>query len=162
MSNLKSGDNPDRTSKDDFSTVALFCGNSGGAKSNPPNITCTFCIQNHTSSKCNMITDVNSRKAILKSKGKCFVCLRSCHKASECKSTNKCYKCASRHHVSICDFHFLREKKTDEGKEDPNHTTMLALNKEDRVLLQTATAVVFNRENSNKKKNVRILFDKGS
>ena len=39
---------------------------------------------------------------------------------------------------------------------------MLALNKEDGVLLQAATAVVFNRENSNKKKNVRVLFDKGS
>ena len=39
---------------------------------------------------------------------------------------------------------------------------MLALNKEYGVLLQTATAVVFNRENSNKKKNARILFNKGS
>ena len=37
-----------------------------------------------------------------------------------------------------------------------------ALNKEDDVLLQTATGVVFNRENSNKKKNVTILFDKAS
>ena len=39
---------------------------------------------------------------------------------------------------------------------------VLALNKEDGLLLQTATTVVFNRENSNKKKNARILFDKGS
>ena len=39
---------------------------------------------------------------------------------------------------------------------------MLALNKEDVVLLETATALVFNRENSNKKKIVRILFDKRS
>ena len=110
MSNLKSGHKPDRTSKDDFSAAALFSGKSGGAKSNPHNITCTFCKQDHTSSKCNMIAGVNSQKAILKSKGK-----------------------------------FL-----------------LALNKEDGVLLQTATAIVFNRENSNKKKNVRILFNKGS
>ena len=96
-----------------------------------------------------MIPYVNSRKAILKSKGKCFVCLQSGHKASECKSTNKRYKCGSRHHLSICDFHFIREKKTDEDKQDPNHITMLALNKEDGVLLQTVIAVVFNRENSN-------------
>ena len=75
MSNLKSGDKPDRTSKDDFSAAALFSGNSGGAKSNPHNITCTYCKQDHTSSKCNMITGVNSQKAILKSKGKFFVCL---------------------------------------------------------------------------------------
>ena len=72
-SNLKSGNKPDRTSKDDFLAAALFSGNSGGAKSNPHNITCIFCKQDHTSSKCNMITGVNSRKAILKSKGKCFV-----------------------------------------------------------------------------------------
>ena len=39
---------------------------------------------------------------------------------------------------------------------------MLALNKENSVLLQTVTAVVSNTENSHKKKNVRILFDKGS
>ena len=64
--------------------------------------------------KINILTDVNSRKAILKSKGKSFVCLRSGHQASECKSTNKCYKCGSRRHLSICDFHFIPEKKTDE------------------------------------------------
>ena len=45
MSNLKSGDKPDRTSKDNFSAAALFSGNSGGAKFNPDNITCTFCKQ---------------------------------------------------------------------------------------------------------------------
>ena len=41
-STLKSGDKPDRTSKDDFSAAALFSGNSGGAKSNPHNITLYF------------------------------------------------------------------------------------------------------------------------
>ena len=143
MSNLKSGDNEIEQARMILQqhAAALFSGNSGGAKSNPHNITSTFCKQNYTSSKCNMITYVNSRKAILKSKGKCF--------ASECKSTNKRYKCGSRHHLSICDFHFIREKKTDEDKQDPNHITMLALNKEDGVLLQTVIAVVFNRENSN-------------
>ena len=28
--------------------------------------------------------------------------------------TNKRYKCGSRHHLSICDFHFMCEEKTDE------------------------------------------------
>ena len=67
------------------------------------------------------------------------------------------------YHLFICEFHFIPEKKkTDKDKQDPNHTTMLALKKEDGILLQTATGVVFSRENSNKKKNVRILFNKGS
>ena len=39
---------------------------------------------------------------------------------------------------------------------------MLVLNKENGVLLQTATSVVFNRESSNKKKNARSIFEKGS
>ena len=39
---------------------------------------------------------------------------------------------------------------------------MLVLNKENGVPLQTATSVVFNRQNSSKKKNARIPFDKGS
>ena len=102
-----------------------------------------------------MITDVNSRKAILKTKGKCFVCLRSGHKASECKSINNCYKCGSQHHLSICDFHFIREKKTDEDEKDLNNAYF-------EWGRRSSLTVVFNKENSNKKKNVRILFDKGS
>ena len=61
MSNLKSGDKPNRTSNDNFLAAALFSGNSDGANSNPPNMTCTFRKQNHTSLKSNMITNVNSR-----------------------------------------------------------------------------------------------------
>ena len=57
-----------------------------------------------------MTKDINSQKAILKIKGKCFVSLQSGHKVPKCKSTNKCYRCESRHHLTICDFHFIREK----------------------------------------------------
>ena len=60
MSNLKSGDKPDRRSKNDFSAAVLFSGNSGGTKLNPHNLTCTFCKQNDTSSKCDIIADVSS------------------------------------------------------------------------------------------------------
>ena len=38
---------------------------------------------------------------------------------------------------------------------------MLALNKADNVLLQTATPIVFNKENCNREKTVRIPFDSG-
>ena len=43
----------------------------------------TFCKQNHSSLKCNIITDPASGKAILRSKAKGFICLRSGHKASK-------------------------------------------------------------------------------
>ena len=76
--------------------------------SSSSNPTCTFCKQNHSSAKCNIITDPTSRKAILRSKAKqskakCLICLRSGHKASECKSTNWCFKCNSKRHLSICE-----------------------------------------------------------
>ena len=45
MSNLKPGDKPDTRSKDNFSAAALFIANSVGTKSNPHNMTCTFCKQ---------------------------------------------------------------------------------------------------------------------
>ena len=35
------------------------------------NPTCTLCQQSHSSAKCNIITDPNSRKAVLRSKAKC-------------------------------------------------------------------------------------------
>ena len=48
----------------------------------------------------------------------------------------------SPYHFFICEFHFIPEKKkTDKDKQDPNHTTMLALKKEDGILLQTVEKI---------------------
>ena len=41
--------------------------------SSSSNTTCTFCKQNHSSAKCNIIIDPASRKAILPSKAKCLL-----------------------------------------------------------------------------------------
>ena len=49
--------------------------------SSSSNPTCTFCKQNHSSAKFNIITDPALRKAILRSKAKCLICLRSGQKA---------------------------------------------------------------------------------
>ena len=66
-------------------------------------ISCTYCRRNHASSRCDVITDINGRKAILRRKAKCFICLKSGHIARHCSSTWKCFKCRGRHHLSICD-----------------------------------------------------------
>ena len=66
-------------------------------------ISCTYCKRNHPSSKCNVVTDVQARKNILRNKGRCFTCLKSGHKARTCKSKIKCYKCNGRHHISVCE-----------------------------------------------------------
>ena len=80
------------------------------SSSNPTSPTCTFSKQNHSSTKSNIITDPASKKAILRSKTKCFICLRTDHKASECKSNNRCFKCNSKHHISICDVNGLNSR----------------------------------------------------
>ncbi len=44
-----------------------------------------------------------SRKAILRRKGRCFICLDSGHVAKDCTSTYVCRRCKKcRHHISIC------------------------------------------------------------
>ena len=73
---------------------------SGGRKDD---ISCRYFRRGHPSSKCKVITDVKARKAILRNKAKCFVCLKSSHIARQCKSGMKCFKCGNRHHISICE-----------------------------------------------------------
>ena len=40
---------------------------------------CSYGGEPHLSSKCNIITDLTARRAILRGKGKCFACLKSGH-----------------------------------------------------------------------------------
>ena len=46
----------------------------------------TYCRKNHKSHECNLITDTRSRKAILRAKSKCFICLRGNHRMNKCQS----------------------------------------------------------------------------
>ena len=39
----------------------------------------TYCRKNHKSHECNLIIDTRSRKAVLRAKPKCFICLRGNH-----------------------------------------------------------------------------------
>ena len=65
-------------------------------------ITCTYCRGSHPSAQCHVITGVQARREVLKSKGKCYNCLRAGHISYQCQSTTKCYVCGYRHHISIC------------------------------------------------------------
>ena len=137
-----------------FSTSSFFA-NSKGKR-------CPFCdLDNHTASKCLKVTNAEARKQTLRKKGLCFICFSSEHLANSCKSSYKCHKCnQGRHHISICTF----EKKDDstDGTEqnDGVTATNISTNK-NNILLQTATVVVSNLNNS-EKKTVNLLFDNGS
>ena len=101
MSHTNFKQNPSRFDKygndsrqSNYTASAMYSDYSRDSSSSNP--TCTFCKQNHSSAKCNIIRNPASRKAI--SKAKCFICLSSGHKASEWKSRNRCFKCNSKHH----------------------------------------------------------------
>ena len=83
-----------------LSTSALYTDSSKDKQSS--RVWCSFCNQNHQSSKCNVVTSTESRKEVLKKKGKCFLCLKQGHLARSCQAHMKCLKCEGAHHVAIC------------------------------------------------------------
>ena len=81
------------------STSALFSNSSKDKK--VARVWCSFCNQDHQSSSCNVVRSPESRKQILKRKGKCFLCLKTEHLSRNCQSSVKCFKCHGPHHVTI-------------------------------------------------------------
>ena len=144
-------------------TTATLMINQGGNQRIPA---CLFCNQLHFSSSCTKVTNPNARKAILKEKRRCFICLRGGHISKNCNSGSKCYTCRGRHHVSICGSQPDRITRTvnqqQSGPEQPPVSTSLLTTRDDRnvsVLLQTAKAVVHRVDDDNQSCNVRIILD---
>ena len=64
---------------------------------------CRYCdYKKHISSTCNVITNVETRKSLLKNQGRCFNCLSRKYVSKTCKAKYSCVKSKNRHHVSIC------------------------------------------------------------
>ena len=65
---------------------------------------CIFCGQaEHETQNCPNVTNVQTRKEMLKNMGRCFVCLTKGHRSGNCRKQYQCRKCGKRHHVCICD-----------------------------------------------------------
>ena len=161
----------------------LFSG-SRDSNANPPQ--CSYCQQPHSSAKCSSITDIATRKQILKSSGRCYNCLRRNHVSRDCKSSSRCQRYKKKHHTSICDTNFSQSHHTsscDSSSSQPlslAHPTGSGLNPEAApyqsnststnlcsdnlrtVFLQTARAVINNLNDSRLSLEVRLLFDSGS
>ena len=133
---------------------------------------CAFCQENHEEERCSTITNLDTRKSIIRKYGRCFVCIRKGHKAVDCRSKIKCKKCNGKHHISLCYFSKdstvsknpspLRPSAppfvgTSTGSTNVASCTN-SLGPGSSAALQTALAVV----NGNDKVKVRVLFDSGS
>ena len=131
---------------------------------------CTYCGEQHLSSRCNIITDISARRAILRKKGRCFACLKSGHIVRHCPSKFKCPKCGNNHHISLCEGIKPREdptKPNQNQKQQPpfqakgnEASTNVCANSNVSVLLQTAKAMVGNPNVPQQQKlQSRIVFD---
>ena len=161
--------------------AALYTSESPG---NTPD--CTYCRGKHPSADCHVVINLQERKNILRSAGRCFRCLRrSGHIARDCKASVRCYKCNSQHHVSLCNCDpklaiskpGLRVKakefvprENESSKPNPPETETVHTghigtdNATDNnvVLLQTAQAYISAPGNEKNEKSIRVLFDGGS
>ena len=64
-------------------------------------LACCYCQGNHPSEECMTVTQIEERQRILRTSGRCFMCLRKGHIVCECRSRNRCRTCKGRHHHSI-------------------------------------------------------------
>ena len=140
-----------------LSTSTLYTDSSKDKQSS--HIWCSLCNQKHQSSKCNVVTSTESRKEVLKKKGKCFLCLKQWPLARNCQVHMKCLKCQGAHHVAICG----DSKPTLGGQDQDNaasiSTSMYVDQSRRSVLLQTATAEVVRPDNDSYSPSVRLTFD---
>ena len=149
---------------------------SGAQESTRRSNSCCYCQQSHDPSECNTMKDLDARRQILKTSGRCFNCLERRHIVRMCRSSPQCLTCKRRHHPSICN-----QKAT--GPPTPAESTTVsavALNPEappyvsnpttsalcsigmNSVLLQTARAPIYNPQNPEARVELRMLLDGGS
>ena len=128
-------------------------------------VRCVYCGEAHYSASCKKIASVKNRKEALIKMGRCFVCLKSSHRAKDCDSRRNCRYCHRRHHQSLCELQSTEqgERKEDQTVpvENTTATTVNTVKSRQLVLLQTAQAEATN-ETGTRVENVRVLFDNGS
>ena len=138
---------------------------------------CVYCEQEHLSSSCTVVTNVDTRKESLRKSGRCYVCLRKYHIGRDCRSTASCSKCHGRHHVSICPRSVKPRASSDttsEAQENPSsqaetssqsRTSTMYVDAQTPVLLQTARLQLYNLDEAGTppiRVKARAVMDSGS
>jgi len=143
---VKSGSENRRKYSDTFTANCLHGQNEQKRTRN-----CLFCnSSDHFASRCKSVTNVATRKDLLRKQGRCFVCLGTGHLGRDCPSNYICKKCNKKHHISIC---------SGEDQKETYHNNFVSSS--NGVLLQTASAEISD-SSCLKKRYTRILFDSGS
>jgi len=122
-------------------------------------IRCAYCKEEHYSAACLKFSTPEARKEILMKEGRCFLCLETGHRVSQCSSVRRCRKCNQRHHQSICSPPPVREEPVQPAA-DTETTHSSTARTRGRVLLQTARTYAYTSHSE--LLPVRILFDNGN
>ena len=131
------------------------------------NYLCAFCEKPHQSKLCRTVSSVEERKAVVRRKNKCYICLKSNHVARDCYSKQPCRNCRGKHHEAICS-----QNDQDGGDNNPSENTtvnnpanhvvssnnLINEGTSKCILLQTAQAEVYD-VNCNNKALIRVIFD---
>ena len=115
--------------------------------------TCSYCSKSHSPNTCRTVTNVETRKQIVKKVGRCFVYLRRHHISRDCCSGIRCVYCNGRHHNSICTHkdpspRLITTPSTTTHQDTPSsqtsHTVSMYINSRTPVLFQTPKTLVYN------------------
>ena len=77
-------------------------------------ITCPL-YQQDFAGRCNIVTNVNTRKRMLQCQSVCYIRTKRGHHSRSCKSKGTCFRCKGRHHTNIC------EKDKDSSRQQTNN-----------------------------------------
>ena len=116
-------------------------------------VLCLFCKKPHKSQNCCIVSDIRTRKDIMRTSKRCFVCLKGSHLAKDCSLKIKCFKCSKRHHIALCDL-----EESGHGSNTSSVTNIVGVDDSTNNLLQITKVKVKNCENGYIN-SARVLFD---
>ena len=124
---------------------------------------CVYCqSKNHISTRCVNVKNVETRKNILRSSGRCYLYLNKGHRIQHFRVKYACAKCSSKtQNVSICEkVKQDKEIKNEDDNEAPptKNVVMQVKSNSQSILLQTTKTKIFNCD-ENRTASSRILFD---
>ncbi|XP_064464869.1 uncharacterized protein LOC135376198 [Ornithodoros turicata] len=124
---------------------------------------CIFCdSEDHSSGDCNTPIELERKKKVLATDGRCFRCTVKGHRAKDCRRKVTCLTCKGKHVTSMCDPKWSGSSST-KAKEVDTVAMHAASSDRDRVsatvLLQTFRSWVIA---DNQSAYIRGIFDGGS
>ena len=132
---------------------------------------CPYCQASHFPDKCDVVTNIETRKALLKSQRRCFNCTKKGYNFKTCRSKKTCFKCKGKHHTSIS-YQPRRseigenEKKSSENSkvDDKNKktSTMLTSSIKNREIILQSAVVLLKNPSTQKQIAAKMILDTGS